>query len=94
MDLLRKLTTWFGRRPEPVHLRHGKVGELAARKYLEEKGMKFLVANYRGPRGEIDLIFRAREEAGWGNFFTRNKSDCLHSAVRKMPVIGPLIAYL
>ena len=77
MDLLRKLATWFARRPEPVHIRHGKVGELAARKYLEQKGMKFLAANFRTRRGEIDLIFRAREGAGWGDFFTGNESDCL-----------------
>jgi putative endonuclease len=39
--------------------------------------MKFLVENFRTRRGEIDLIFRAREGAGWGDFFTGNESDCL-----------------
>jgi len=39
--------------------------------------MKFLAANFRTRRGEIDLIFRARKEVGWGNVFTGNESDCL-----------------
>ncbi len=50
---------------------------MAAREYLEQKGLKFLAANFRTRRGEIDLIFRAREEAGSGHFLTRNESDCL-----------------
>ena len=39
--------------------------------------MKFLVANYRGPRGEIDLIFRARDDVSSGKFFRGNELDCL-----------------
>ncbi|MCX8107277.1 MAG: YraN family protein [Verrucomicrobiae bacterium] len=42
----------------PRHIKLGKRGELAARRYLKSKGLKFLTANYRTPRGEIDLIFR------------------------------------
>jgi putative endonuclease len=42
----------------PEHLRRGKLGEKAARKDLQKRGLKFLVANYRSKRGEIDLIFR------------------------------------
>ncbi len=42
----------------PEHLRRGRVGENAARKHLRRQGLKFLVANFRSPRGEIDLIFR------------------------------------
>ncbi len=54
----------------------GDLGELAARQFLEKKGLKFLAANFRGRRGEIDLIFRdgaclvfvevkTRTEGGW-----------------------------
>jgi putative endonuclease len=46
-----------GRRPTPEHLARGKRGEKAARKYLQDQGMKFLLANFRSRRGEIDLIF-------------------------------------
>jgi putative endonuclease len=37
------------------------LGELAARKYLQRAGMKFLTANFRSKRGEIDLVFRAED---------------------------------
>lgn len=36
----------------------GKKGEAIARKYLEQKGYEFIVANYRTRYGEIDLIMR------------------------------------
>lgn len=55
MNLLRKL---FARKPEPEHLRRGRIGEAAARKHLRASGLKFLLANFRSPRGEMDLIFR------------------------------------
>jgi len=42
----------------PEHLRLGKLGEHAARKHLRRAGLKFLTANFRSPRGEIDLILR------------------------------------
>lgn len=42
----------------PEHLRRGQVGEVAARVRLERAGLKFLTANYRTVRGEIDLVFR------------------------------------
>jgi putative endonuclease len=42
----------------PVNLEHGQLGEVAARKHLKKLGLKFLLANYCSPRGEVDLIFR------------------------------------
>ncbi len=42
----------------PLHLRYGQMGERAARKHLKKQGLKFLTANFRTPRGEIDLVFR------------------------------------
>ncbi len=48
---------------EPEHLRRGRLGERAAKAFLQKKGMKFLVANFRSTRGEIDLIFRAGSTA-------------------------------
>ncbi len=61
---------------EPDHLRHGKIGEAAAKKHLRQAGLKFLTANFAAGRGEIDLIFRdgsclvfvevkTRSEGGW-----------------------------
>ena len=48
---------WF-RRDEPEHLRRGRLGERAAKRYLKKVGLKFLTANFVGKHGEIDLIFR------------------------------------
>jgi putative endonuclease len=43
-------------------LRLGRLGEKAARRHLKKLGLKFLIANFRTPRGEIDLVFRTRKE--------------------------------
>lgn len=45
----------------PVHLRRGKLGEDAAKRHLQREGLKFLTANFRSKRGEIDLVFRDGE---------------------------------
>ena len=43
---------------QPEHLRRGELGERAARRHLQRLGLKFLTANFRSRRGEIDLVFR------------------------------------
>jgi putative endonuclease len=58
MNLLEKLKTTFAGKEKPEHLRRGELGEHAAKKFLQRAGLKFLAANFRSGRGEIDLIFR------------------------------------
>lgn len=58
MSLTDRLKSWLQRPEKPEHLRRGEVGERAARKHLQKLGLKFLTANFRSERGEIDLIFR------------------------------------
>jgi putative endonuclease len=62
MKLLETLAFWrrwnCSEAALPMHLRHGRTGEKAARGFLKKKGMKFLFANFKSARGEIDLIFR------------------------------------
>jgi putative endonuclease len=58
VSLFTKLKTCFTGKAEPEHLRRGKLGERAARAHLRKQGLKFLTANFRSARGEIDLIFR------------------------------------
>ena len=71
---LRKLLERFGRRKAlPIHLERGQLGERAARKHLRRLGFKFLVANYRSPRGEVDLIFRDRDCLVFVEVKTRSK---------------------
>ena len=45
-------------RKESEHLRRGRLGEKAAKRHLKMIGLKFLTANIKTQRGEIDLIFR------------------------------------
>jgi putative endonuclease len=83
MNLLAKLKVRFTCKVEPEHLRRGKLGERAAKKYLQRQGMKFLTANFRSERGEIDLIFRADSRIPRKSLqiqqlkFMRNHADCL-----------------
>lgn len=58
MALLDRIKSAFGDQKEPEHLRRGKLGEASARRHLQRKGLKFLTANFKSGRGEIDLIFR------------------------------------
>jgi putative endonuclease len=58
VSLLSQIKAWFGGKTQPEHLRRGALGERAAKKHLQKLGLKFLTANFRSERGEIDLIFR------------------------------------
>jgi putative endonuclease len=61
VNLFAKLRARFTVKPEPEHLRRGRAGELAAKKFLQARALKFLAANFRSDRGEIDLVFRDGE---------------------------------
>lgn len=61
MNLRALIQRWWEREPEPEHLRRGRLGEQAARRHLQQAGLKPLAANYRSERGEIDLILREGE---------------------------------
>ena len=61
MNFLPALRRLFRIAERPVHLVRGELGERAAKKHLRSLGLKFLTANFRSPRGEIDLIFRDGE---------------------------------
>jgi putative endonuclease len=58
MNFLGKIKSVFAGKERPEHLRRGELGERAAKKHLQKLGLKFLAANFRSGRGEIDLIFR------------------------------------
>lgn len=58
MGIWGRIKSSFDTRPEPEHLRRGKLGEAAARRHLRRQGLKFLAANFKSDRGEIDLVFR------------------------------------
>lgn len=59
----------------PVQLQRGNLGEKVARKHLRKLGLKFLVANYRSPRGEVDLVFRDQDCLVFVEVKTRSSKD-------------------
>ena len=61
MSLWQRIKQRFGATEEPEHLRRGRIGEEAAKRQLRKLGLKFLTANFRSERGEIDLVFRDGE---------------------------------
>ena len=58
MSLAARVKSWWSKSEKPRHLQYGELGERTARKQLKRQGLKFLTANFRSPRGEIDLVFR------------------------------------
>jgi len=61
MTFLARVGAWWSGVEKPQHLRFGELGERAAKRHLRRKGLKFLTANFRSPRGEIDLVFREQD---------------------------------
>jgi putative endonuclease len=75
MNLLAKLKVRFTGKEKPEHLRRGELGERAAKKFLRKAGLKFLTANFRSERGEIDLIFRDDDCLAFVEVKTRSSED-------------------
>ena len=75
MNLLEKLKAKFTGKDKPEHLRRGELGERAAKKFLQQAGLKFLTANFRSARGEIDLIFRDGDCLAFVEVKTRSSED-------------------
>lgn len=75
MSLFAKLKARITGAPVASHLRAGALGEKAAKKYLKQQGLKFLTANFRSPRGEIDLILRDCDCLVFAEVKTRSSED-------------------
>ncbi|MEY2408552.1 MAG: putative endonuclease [Verrucomicrobiota bacterium] len=80
MTLWRRLRTLWAGRELPVHLQRGKLGEEAARKHLSRLGLKFLTANFRSRRGEIDIVFREKDCLVFVEVKTRSTEDWVRPA--------------
>ena len=75
MRLIEKIKSLFAGKAKPEHLRRGALGERAAKKHLQKLGLKFLTANFRSTRGEIDLIFRAGDGLVFAEVKTRSSEE-------------------
>src|SRR6266545_539287 len=73
------LKSWL-KKEIPLHLQHGELGERAAKKHLKRLGLKFLTANYRSDRGEIDLVFRDEDCLVFVEVKTRSSEDWVRPA--------------
>jgi len=80
MTIVERVKSWWDGKKEPVHLRYGRLGERAARRHLRRLGLKFLTANFRSPRGEMDLIFRDDDCLVFVEVKTRSSEDWMRPA--------------
>jgi putative endonuclease len=75
MELLQKLKALVAGKPPAKSWHHGMLGERAAKKFLRKAGLKFLTANFRSERGEIDLIFREGDCLAFVEVKTRSSEE-------------------
>jgi putative endonuclease len=75
MNFFEKLKSKLAGKIQPEHLRRGTSGERAAKTHLQKNGLKFLAANFRSARGEIDLIFRDGDCLVFVEVKTRSSED-------------------
>lgn len=75
MNFWERIKAKLHQQEEPEHLRRGKLGERAAKRHLQKLGLKFLMANFRSDRGEIDLVFRDQDCLVFTEVKTRSSED-------------------
>ena len=80
MKLWSRAKQLFSKQEIPLHLRHGVLGERAARTHLRKLGLKFLTANFKSRRGEVDLIFRDQDCLVFVEVKTRSSEDWVRPA--------------
>jgi putative endonuclease len=81
MRFFEKLKSVFLGKAKAEHLRRGELGERAAKKFLQRTGLKFLAANFRSSRGEIDLVFRDGDCLVFAEVKTRSSEDWTRPAM-------------
>jgi putative endonuclease len=80
MNLLQKFREWTSREVKPLNLSRGELGERAAKKHLRSLGLKFLTANFKSDRGEIDLVFREADCLVFVEVKTRSSESWIRPA--------------
>src|SRR5947209_1320408 len=80
MNLWERIRAWRKGKEQHFTHRHGELGERVARKHLRGLGLKFLTANFRSKRGEIDLVFRDGDCLVFVEVKTRSSEDWVRPA--------------
>jgi putative endonuclease len=80
MNLAAVIKEWLHQKEIPLSARHGTLGERAAKKHLQQLGLKYLTANFRSHRGEIDLVFRDDHCLVFIEVKTRSSEDWVRPA--------------
>jgi putative endonuclease len=80
MNLPAVIKDLLARKEIPLAHKHGTMGERAAKKHLKQLGLKFLTANFRSERGEIDLVFRDDDCLVFVEVKTRTSEDWVRPA--------------
>jgi len=75
LGIVERIRSWWSGAQIPLHLRYGQLGERAAKRHLKRQGLKFLTANFRSKRGEVDLIFRDQDCLVFVEVKTRSSED-------------------
>jgi len=96
MTLWHRIRSWWRR---PAHLRWGDRGEQAAKRFLKKSGLRFLTANFRTKRGEIDLIFRDADVLVFVEVKTRSSEEWTRPAAavnreKRRKIVLTALAYL
>jgi len=80
MSVSERIKSWWRGSQRPLHLKYGILGERAAKKHLKRQGLKFLTANFRSERGEVDLVFRDDDCLVFVEVKTRSSEDWVRPA--------------
>jgi putative endonuclease len=80
MSFAQRIKSWWRGPEQPLHLQYGVLGERAAKRLLRRQGLKFLTANFRSDRGEVDLVFRDADCLVFVEVKTRSSEEWVRPA--------------
>jgi putative endonuclease len=80
MSVAERIKSWWRGARRPIHLQYGVLGERAAKRHLKRQGLKFLTANFRSERGELDLVFRDSDCLVFVEVKTRSSEEWVRPA--------------
>jgi putative endonuclease len=80
VNIWERIKSLRGGKEKPLRQQRGELGERTAKKHLQRLGLKFLAANFRSPRGEIDLVFSDGDCLAFVEVKTRSSEEWVRPA--------------